>query len=183
MNTRRATALALAALSITACSAAPAQAQRIAAEPVAATRSAADPVRLRIPAIGLTTRIIALKLDRKGKLIAPKRYDLTGWNAAGPEPGERGPAVIAGHVDSKSGPAVFYKLRELDSGDKIHVDRADGTTVTFTVSRLARYAKSAVPDRQVYGPTKGAQLRLITCGGTFDRQKGSYRDNIIVFAT
>ncbi|MFB9965074.1 class F sortase [Sinosporangium siamense] len=143
---------------------------------------AADPVRLRIPAIGVTTKVIALRLDAKGKLVAPKRYDVAGWNRRGPEPGERGAAVIAGHVDSKSGPAVFYRLRQLRSGDKVHVDRADGTTVTFRVSELARYSKSRVPSRTVYGATKDAQLRLITCGGSFDSEKRSYRDNIVVFA-
>ncbi|MFI6296364.1 class F sortase [Nonomuraea sp. NPDC050790] len=143
---------------------------------------AANPVRLRVPAIGLKTKIIPLAIDKKGRLAAPKRYDVAGWNQAGPEPGERGPAVIAGHVDSKTGPAVFYKVRGLDPGDKIHVDRADGTTKTFTVHRLARYPKTAVPSRTVYGQTAGAELRLITCGGVFDRKKGSYRDNIVVFA-
>ncbi|WP_283135351.1 class F sortase [Rhizohabitans arisaemae] len=142
----------------------------------------ADPVRLRVPSIGLTTRVIPLKLDVGGKLVAPKRYDLAGWNRKGPEPGERGASVIAGHVDSKTGPAVFYRLRQLRPGDKIHVDRADGTTVTFKVSKLARYAKNRVPDGTVYGPTKTPQLRLITCGGVFDKRKRSYRDNIVVFA-
>ncbi|MFI6391090.1 class F sortase [Nonomuraea sp. NPDC050540] len=143
---------------------------------------AANPVRLRVPAIGLKTKIIPLALDKKGRLTAPKRYDVAGWNQAGPEPGERGPAVIAGHVDSKTGPAVFYKVRGLDPGDKIYVDRADGSTKAFTVHRLARYPKTAVPGRTVYGQTGGAELRLITCGGVFDRKKGSYRDNIVVFA-
>ncbi|MFD9940721.1 class F sortase [Nonomuraea sp. NPDC059023] len=143
---------------------------------------AANPVRLRVPAIGLKTKIIPLALDKKGRLAAPKRYEVAGWNQAGPEPGERGPAVIAGHVDSKTGPAVFYKVRGLDPGDKIYVDRADGSTKAFTVHRLARYPKTAVPGRTVYGQTGGAELRLITCGGVFDRKKGSYRDNIVVFA-
>lgn len=143
---------------------------------------AADPVRLRIPAIGLSTRIIGLKLDRAGRLIAPRRFNLTGWNVAGPEPGERGPAVIAGHVDSRTGPAVFHKLRRLGEGDRILVDRADGSTITFRVSKIARYPKRQLPDRQVYGPTPGAELRLITCGGTFDTRRRSYRDNVVVFA-
>ncbi|MGW3352075.1 class F sortase [Nonomuraea rubra] len=142
----------------------------------------ADPVRLRIPAIKLSTRVIPLRLDAKGRLVAPTRFDRVGWNRSGPEPGEKGVAVIAGHVDSATGPAVFYRLRQLRKGDRIHVDRADGSTVTFTVGRLARYPKSRIPDKEVYGPAPGAQLRLITCGGTFDRTRRSYRDNVIVFA-
>ncbi|MFI6500717.1 class F sortase [Nonomuraea typhae] len=143
---------------------------------------AADPVRLRIPSIRVSTRLIALKLDKKDRLVAPKRYDVAGWNAAGPEPGERGPSVIAGHVDSKTGPAVFFKVKGLDRGAKVYVDRADGSTKAFTVQSLARYPKTAVPGGKVYGRTSGAELRLITCGGVFDKKKGSYRDNIVVFA-
>ncbi|SDH93484.1 LPXTG-site transpeptidase (sortase) family protein [Sinosporangium album] len=142
----------------------------------------ADPVRLRIPAIGVSTKIIPLKIGSSGRLAAPKSFTKAGWNRQGPEPGERGAAVIAGHVDSKSGPAVFYRLRQMRAGDKVHVDRADGTTVTFRVTKLARYNKTRVPSRAVYGSTKDAQLRLITCGGTFDRKRGSYRDNLVVFA-
>ncbi|MEV1000224.1 class F sortase [Nonomuraea sp. NPDC050202] len=142
----------------------------------------ADPVRLRIPAIKLSTRVIPLRLDAKGRLVAPTAFDRVGWNRSGPEPGEKGVAVIAGHVDSATGPAVFYRLRQLREGDRIHVDRADGSTVTFRVGRLARYPKSRIPDKEVYGPAPGAQLRLITCGGTFDHARRSYRDNVIVFA-
>ncbi|GAA4201923.1 class F sortase [Streptosporangium oxazolinicum] len=142
----------------------------------------ANPVRLRVPAIGVSTTVIALKLDARNKLVAPVRFDRVGWNKAGPEPGEAGAAVIAGHVDSRTGPAVFYRLGKLRPGHRVHVDRADGSTVTFTVRRLARFPKSRIPDRQVYGSSKGAELRLITCGGTFDSKRRSYRDNVIVFA-
>lgn len=147
-----------------------------------AGRDVADPVRLRIPAIGVSTKVIALSLDRSGRLVAPKRYDLAGWNRSGPEPGETGAAVVAAHVDSRSGPAVFFRLRELDPGDRVHVDRTDGSTATFTVRRLARYPKSGIPDREVYGDTTRPELRLITCGGAFDQSRRSYRDNVIAFA-
>ncbi|MGJ6961290.1 class F sortase [Streptosporangium sp. G11] len=143
----------------------------------------ANPVRLRVPAIGVSTTVIALRLDARNKLVAPARFDRVGWNKAGPEPGEAGAAVIAGHVDSRTGPAVFHKLGKLRPGHRVHVDRADGSTVTFTVRRLARFPKSRIPDGQVYGSSKGAELRLITCGGTFDRKRRSYRDNVIVFAS
>jgi sortase (surface protein transpeptidase) len=143
----------------------------------------ANPVRLRVPAIGVSTTVIALRLDARNKLVAPARFDRVGWNKAGPEPGEAGAAVIAGHVDSRTGPAVFYELGRLRPGHRVHVDRADGSTVTFTVRRLARFPKSRIPDGQVYGSSRGAELRLITCGGTFDRKRRSYRDNVIVFAS
>ncbi|SDJ33895.1 class F sortase [Nonomuraea jiangxiensis] len=143
----------------------------------------ANPVRLRIPAIGVSTRVIPLRLDKKGGLVAPKQFDRVGWNKAGPEPGETGVAVIAGHVDSATGPAVFYRLRQLRKGDRVHVDRADGGTATFVVGRLARYPKNRIPNKEVYSSGKGTQLRLITCGGTFDRSRRSYRDNVIVFAS
>ncbi len=148
----------------------------------AAPRDVADPVRLRIPSIGVSTKVIGLRLDATGRLIAPKRFDQAGWHRGGPEPGESGVAVIAGHVDSTTGPAVFYRLRELRKGAAVHVDRADGTTVTFRVQRLARYPKDRVPDGEVYGSGRGSRLRLITCGGDFDRKRRSYRDNVVVYA-
>ncbi|MCD0452033.1 class F sortase [Actinocorallia sp. API 0066] len=145
-------------------------------------RAVGDPVRLRIPAVGLSTEIIPLRLDGKGKLIAPKRFDVVGWHRAGPEPGERGTAVVAGHVDSRSGPAVFYRLSDLAPGTRVHVDTDRGQTFTFTVTRLERHPKSDVPD-SVYRPSRTPELRLITCGGSFDQTRRSYRDNIIVHAT
>ncbi|GAA0412359.1 class F sortase [Acrocarpospora corrugata] len=152
-------------------------------QPVAAPKKdVADPVRLSIPAIGVSTKVIALPLDRNGRLVAPRQFDRVGWNKAGPEPGEKGVSVIAGHVDSKTGPAVFYRLRQLTKGDRIHVHREDGTKATFTVQRVARYPKNRIPDSVVYHAGSGTHLRLITCGGTFDRSRGSYRDNIVVFA-
>jgi hypothetical protein len=91
-------------------------------------------------------------------------------------------AVIAGHVDSKTGPAVFYRLHGLRAGAEVFVDRADGTTATFVVDRLAEFAKADFPDREVYHSGSGAQLRLITCGGTFNHGTGHYVDNVVVFA-
>jgi sortase (surface protein transpeptidase) len=142
---------------------------------------AAAPARVRIPSIKVSAGIVPLAIDRSGTLAAPKGYDVAGWNEAGPEPGERGTAVIAGHVDSRTGPAVFYRLRDLKAGDGVEIDRADGSTARFRVTRVARHSKNGVPD-SVYRPAPGAELRLVTCGGAFDRARGSYRDNIIVYA-
>ncbi|MFC6895707.1 sortase domain-bontaining protein [Nonomuraea dietziae] len=91
--------------------------------------------------------------------------------------------MIAGHVDSRTGPAVFHGLRDLKPGARIHVDRKDGSTVTFQVRRLAGYPKSRIPDTQVYGSTGRPELRLITCAGTFDQKRRSYRDNLVIFAS
>ncbi|GAB3200583.1 hypothetical protein GCM10027261_32920 [Geodermatophilus arenarius] len=145
--------------------------------------AAAPPVRVRAPAIGLDSGLVDLGLDATGALAAPADPAAAGWYTGGPAPGDVGPAVLAGHVDSRSGPAVFWRLRELAPGDEVLVDRADGSTVAFTVSRVERHPKDAFPTAAVYGPTADAQLRLVTCGGDFDRSARSYEDNVVVFAT
>ncbi len=142
------------------------------------------PVSLTIPSIGVdTTGIVDLALDANGRLEAPTDFDRAGWWAAGPTPGEFGPAVIGAHVDSLAGPAVFYRLGALKRGAAVTVGRKDGSTATFVVDRVARYSKAGFPTSVVYGDTKGrAELRLITCGGAFDRTSGHYVDNIVAFA-
>ncbi len=143
---------------------------------------AADPMRVYAEAIGVDAPIIPLGLDGSGALEVPDDVDDTGWWTGGPEPGEQGPAVIAGHVDSTRGPAVFYRLGELQPGDLVDVIRTDGSRVEFTVQRIERHTKAAFPTESVYAPTAGAELRLVTCGGAFDRSSGHYVDNVIVFA-
>ena len=146
-------------------------------------RAVADPVRVRVPGIGVDSPLELLGIDGTGALETPADYGLAGWFDRGPAPGDVGPAVLAGHVDSSEGPAVFWRLRELTAGDEVLVDRADGTTARFVVTRVERHPKDAFPTDAVYGPTPDAQLRLITCGGEFDRSVRSYRDNVVVFAT
>jgi len=141
-----------------------------------------DPVRLRIPDIGVSAPVVPLDLDAHGQLEPPRKFTEVGWNYAGPEPGEDGVAVIAGHVDSKTGPAVFYRLGDLRPGAAVFVEEADGHTARFVVDRIARYPKNAFPDAEVYRSGSGAQLRLITCGGAFNRSTGHYVDNIVAFA-
>jgi sortase (surface protein transpeptidase) len=102
-----------------------------------------DRVRIRIPVIGVDAPVQPLTVDQNGILPPPDTYKGTGWWRDGLEPGERGPAVIAGHVDSKRGPAVFFRLADLGSGDQILVDRADGTTAVFTTQRIERHDKNA----------------------------------------
>lgn len=140
------------------------------------------PTGLRIPALKVSTTLESLVVDGAGQLQPPQDYGKAGWFTQGVVPGEVGPAVIAGHVDSrKSGPAVFYDLSKLKAGDLVEVDRGS-QVVTFTVTEVQQYPKNAFPTKRVYQPTPDAELRLITCGGTFDRSLRSYRDNIVVYA-
>jgi sortase (surface protein transpeptidase) len=140
------------------------------------------PVRLAIPAIGVGTPLLRLGLEPDRSMEVPGDFDLAGWFAEGPAPGQPGPAVIAGHVDSKTGPAVFYRLRELRAGDRIDVTRADGSRLRFVVDTTQSFPKAEFPTAAVFGPTPEAELRLVTCAGAFDRARGSYRDNLVVFA-
>jgi LPXTG-site transpeptidase (sortase) family protein len=142
---------------------------------------AGTPTRVRVPAIGVDSALESLHLDKTGALAAPGKYGEAGWYADGTVPGDVGPAVIAGHIDSKAGPAIFYKLGQLKPGDLIQVQRG-GRWLDFHVISTGRYPKDAFPTAEVYGPTPDAQLRLITCGGTFDSAKRSYLDNTVVYA-
>ncbi|GAB3167774.1 class F sortase [Amycolatopsis stemonae] len=145
---------------------------------------AVHPVRLRIPAIGVdAAALVGLGLGADHQLEAPERFEDVGWYAAGPVPGDPGPAVIAAHVDSRSGPAPFFRLRDLRDGDQVFVTRSDGGETRFVVDGVQRYPKNAFPTDAVYGPAPGSALRLITCGGSFDAAKRSYRDNIVVYAS
>lgn len=141
-----------------------------------------EPARVRIPAIGVDASVIELGQQDDGTLETPEDFSETGWWQGGPRPGQLGAAVIAGHVDSTSGPAVFYDLRNLRQGDEIVVEGVDGGTVTFTVDHLEQHAKDEFPTSAVYGYTRDPTLRLVTCGGQFDRSLRSYTDNIVVFA-
>jgi Sortase domain len=144
--------------------------------------SLSPPVRVEIPAIGVSSPLVRLGLNRDGTMRVPSDLQVAGWFTGGPQPGQPGPAVIAGHVDSRTGPAVFYRLRELRPGDQIRVVRADRRVVRFEVESLASYPKRALPDDQVFGATTAPALRLITCAGTFDRARDGYRDNLVVSA-
>jgi hypothetical protein len=141
------------------------------------------PLRLEIPAIGVSAPLVRLGVGRDGRMQVPGDFQAAGWFTGAAEPGQLGPAVVAGHVDSRTGPAVFYRLRELRPGDEIRVVRADRRVVRFVVESLARYPKPDLPAERVYGPTTAPALRLITCAGSFDRRRRSYRDNLVVEAT
>ena len=149
---------------------------------LAATAPAARPTRLEVPALGLGRGLITLGLDPSGALEVPSDPADAGWYELSAQPGDPGPAVVAGHVDSREGPAVFHRLRELQTGDEVRLTRGDGRVASFRVDRVEQHPKDAFPTEAVYGPTPTAELRLITCGGEFDRASSHYRDNVVVFA-
>ncbi|MFE9421352.1 class F sortase [Kitasatospora sp. NPDC006697] len=144
----------------------------------------AHPVKLAIPSLGVAAPFTGLDLGQNGVLNAPPPDDtnLVGWYRGGTVPGNKGPAIVLGHVDTKTAPAVFWGLSTLTQGATVDIDRDDKVTATFTVDSVEVFAKDDFPDNRVYGPTKDAQLRLITCGGAYDRQHGDYTANVVVFA-
>jgi LPXTG-site transpeptidase (sortase) family protein len=140
------------------------------------------PVTLTIPAIGVQTSLIHLGLTGAGTLAVPASTAVAGWYTGSPRPGAIGPAVIAGHIDSHVGPGIFFHLSQLRPGDQVYVRRADGTLAVFRVTAVQSYDKDQFPTLAVYGATPDAELRLITCGGTFDYQLKSYLSNTVVYA-
>jgi sortase (surface protein transpeptidase) len=142
-----------------------------------------NPTQLIIPSLGIdTTFVLPLALLPDQTVAVPDSYTQVGWYEGGATPGEIGPAVILGHVDSKEGPAVFYPLGQLKVGEEIEVTRADGTKVLFVVTKLQRYPQSNFPTLDVYGPTTIPTLRLVTCTGTFDKGEQRYSHNLVVYA-
>jgi hypothetical protein len=154
---------------------------RAAGPPPGPALGASTPTHVDIPRIGVHSRLLSLGLERDGSLAVPSlsQAQLAGWYDKGPTPGERGPAVIVGHVDTKKGPAVFFKLGRLKPGDKVDVTRKDGAVAAFTVDSVEHVPKAHFPTRRVYGEVGFAGLRLITCGGDFDGH--SYTGNTIVY--
>jgi sortase (surface protein transpeptidase) len=144
---------------------------------------ASPPQWIRIPAIGVSARVVPLGLNPDRTLEVPRGWGDAGWYIGGPKPGEQGPAVIAGHVDSTSGAAVFYRLGQLRRGAMVHIRRADHSVVSFRVEGVERWPKARFPTDRVYHRTARSTLRLITCGGAFDGATGHYLDNVIVYAT
>ena len=144
------------------------------------TRSA--PVAFTIASIGVESALMDLGLMDDGSLEVPPTAYPAGWFPGAPTPGQLGPAIIAGHVDYAGETGVFHDLHTMEPGAEVIVERADGTTAVFVVTRVEQYAKDAFPTEEVYGNLDHAGLRLITCGGEFNWDAGSHRDNIVVFA-
>lgn len=153
------------------------------APPVAAALPASEPLRVRIDAIDVDEQVVPLGLAADGQLLAPSgaQADLAAWFEGSPTPGETGPAVIEGHVTWRGDPSVFFELGALRPGDRIEVDRQDGSIATFEVYDAARYPKDEFPTVAVYGRTEGPELRLITCSGDLDADQ-HHLDNTVVFA-
>ncbi|MFI6655997.1 class F sortase [Streptomyces sp. NPDC050523] len=151
--------------------------------PAARALPPSPPNRIRIPSIHVNAPLMGLALTRAGSLDVPPaaKPDLAGWYEAGTTPGERGTAVVAGHVDNADGPAVFYDLGAVRKGSRIEVDRRDGGTALFSVDAVEVYDARHFPDRKVYGPASRPELRVITCGGGYSRTTG-YQGNVVVFA-
>ena len=151
----------------------------------AAPKPVAAPVSLTIPLIGVQTNLMTLGLASDGTLQvpSPNMVSVAGWYTGSPRPGAIGSAIIVGHVDTTSGPAVFDRLDTLTRGDKIYVKRADGTLVEFRVTSVQQYPKDHFPTEAVYGPVPDPELRLITCGGAYDPATHHYVLNIVVYAT
>ena len=177
---------AVAAVAIAGCAPAPVEAvppvpapPAFSVAPASAAPTPGVPTRLVIPALDLDTPLTSLGVGPAGELLPPESAELAGWFAGGVVPGQTGPAVIAGHLDTRTGPGVFARLAELRPGDEVLVVRTD-TTVRFRVGWTEDVAKDEFPTDRVYGPTPVPELRLITCGGEFDRSTGHYRSNVIV---
>lgn len=142
----------------------------------------AEPVRLRIPAAGVDSGLERVGLTAADWIAAPRQWQVAGWYEGSPRPGQKGTAVIVGHVDSRKGPAVFHALPELRIGSAVHVDRRDGSTVSFRVTSRRQVPKDSFPAEEVYAPTLQPALLLMTCGGVFDPARGHYRDNVLLTA-
>ena len=147
---------------------------------------ASTPTHLDIPAIGVSSALMELGLNADHTVQVPPlgRDSRAGWYRYSPSPGQVGPAVLLGHVDSAQyGPGVFFELGALRPGQLVSVTRADHTVAVFRVDRVVSYSKNAFPTLEVYGNTDHAALRLITCGGRFDLTSHSYENNIVVYAS
>jgi Sortase domain len=150
--------------------------------PTRAAPTVGIPTKIDIPTLGVHAAVVALGRNPDGSLQVPQRFDTVGWYTETSRPGDPGPAVLAGHVDSYQGAAVFFRLNQLRPGDLVTV-WSDTGPKRFRVESMASFAKDKFPVDAVFGPVPDTALRLVTCGGSFDRAKGSYRDNIVIYAT
>ncbi|MEU1386495.1 MULTISPECIES: class F sortase [unclassified Nonomuraea] len=140
------------------------------------------PKSIDIPSLDLEAPLMKLGLSKDGEVELPpyEKPKMAGWYSGSAVPGEKGASVIIGHVDTKTAPAVFYKLRQLRKGETVKVERSDGKVVSFRVDAIEQVSKDHFPARRVYVDDG---LKLVTCGGKFDSAKGEYVDNIIVYAS
>ncbi|HUY43787.1 MAG TPA: class F sortase [Acidimicrobiales bacterium] len=140
-----------------------------------------SPRTVSIPALGVRASIVKLGLTANHQVQVPKTTTVVGWYKLGPAPGQIGSSVLLAHVDSTTGPGVFFYLKNLQAGNLVNVTLANGTVTHFRVEKVVEYSKTAFPDRLVYGNHRSRELQLVTCGGAFDRSTGSYESNVVVF--
>ena len=149
-------------------------------QPHPQTLGAEGPTSITIPAIGLHAPIVAVGLQANGAMQLPDPGQV-GWYRLGPRPGAPGPAVLIGHVDNRTGPDVFYRLRQLRPGDQILIGHSDGTTSRFLVGRLEQHPKTALPVARIFNRTSQRVLRVVTCGGKWNPETRHYNDNVIAY--
>jgi sortase (surface protein transpeptidase) len=155
----------------------------LAGDPTSApARDTSPPTEITIPSIGVHTAVVRLGRNADGTAQVPTTTKVVGWYTGGPVPGQPGPAVILGHVDSYQGPGVFFDLKDIRPGALVEVQEG-ARTVDFAVQGVSIYTKAAFPTAAVYGPEPDRALRLVTCGGPFDYSTGHYLDNIVAYAT
>lgn len=142
-----------------------------------------EPTQLKIDKIGMDRKLSSTAKNADGTIAVPKDPEVPGWYKLGPTPGELGPSVIVGHVDTYKGPAVFWRLRELVPGDTVEITRADNTTAKFKVDAVKQFSQSDFPTKEVYGNIDHAGIRLITCGGVYDRHSDRYSHNTVVYGS
>ncbi|MET8946493.1 class F sortase [Streptomyces sp. NPDC004542] len=138
---------------------------------------------LRVPSVDVDAPVVGVRLDSAHQLRTPPldKPQLVGWYQDGPTPGETGTAIAVGHRDSRTGPAVFAALAQVPRGSRIEAGRADGRTAVYTVDRVRVFDRDDFPDKEVYGPSRRPELRILTCGGLYNRRTG-YTSNVVVFA-
>ena len=162
--------------------AAPAPAAPVAADATYVHPVGVEPAKLSVPAMDLSENLIPLGIQANGEMEVPVDYDDVGWFTGGGKPGGFGPTVIAGHVDSRSGPAVFFRLGEMVAGDRFTLTGADGADYEYEVYKAESYKKAEFPTVAVFGATTVDEVRLITCGGEYNTAIGRYVDNLVVYA-
>lgn len=140
------------------------------------------PSTIEIPAIGVKANIEQVGILENGQMGVPEEINNVGWFEPGVKPGGKGSAVLAGHVDSKTGPAIFFDLNKLKQGDEIIVKDQDGTALTFTVKKQESYGRTSAPIEDIFQTSEGQNLNLITCSGTFNREEGTHEERLVVFA-
>ncbi|WP_071606482.1 class F sortase [Luteipulveratus halotolerans] len=150
--------------------------------PVGTVLAASRPTRVRIPSLKVSTPMIDLGLQPNGRMEVPQNGRDAGWFTDSPTPGELGPSIVAAHVTWQNRRGVFFELGAMKPGQRVVVDRADGSAATFQVDQVGQYPKAAFPTDKVYGTVDRAELRLITCGGVYDGDAGHHLDNVVVFA-